>query len=125
MLAYSPIAMGVLSGKYFFTDAGPNDARFNIYKGKYSEGESRYNLSNPMLKATVQEYIGIAKMFGISPACLAVAFVLGHPLIASVVFGATKSWQLKEVLSASKIHLSAEIIAEINKVHATYPNPCP
>ncbi|XP_028553435.1 uncharacterized protein LOC110101641 isoform X3 [Dendrobium catenatum] len=113
LLAYSPMAMGILSGKYFSTDAGPNDARFNIYKGKYSEGESRYNLSNPIMKAAVLEYIGIAKKYGISPACLA------------IVFGATKTSQLKEVLEASKIHLSVEIVDEINKVHATYPNPCP
>lgn len=53
------------------------------------------------------------------------AFVLRHPLIASAVFGATKSWQLKEVLNASKIHLSAEIVAQINKVHSTCPNPSP
>ncbi|XP_020575907.1 uncharacterized protein LOC110021618 isoform X7 [Phalaenopsis equestris] len=79
MLAYSPMAMGILSGKYFSTDAGPNDARFNIYKGKYSEGESRYNLSNPILKAAVHEYIVIAKKFGISPTCLAVVLTPVNP----------------------------------------------
>lgn len=53
------------------------------------------------------------------------AFVLRHPLVASAVFGATKVWQIKEVLEATKIDLSADIIAEINEVHARYPNPCP
>ena len=53
------------------------------------------------------------------------AFVLKHDLVASAVFGATKPWQLREVLQASKIQLIMEIIAEINKVHARYPNPCP
>jgi aryl-alcohol dehydrogenase-like predicted oxidoreductase len=53
------------------------------------------------------------------------AFVLRHPLVASAVFGATKLWQLDEVLEASKIHLTEEIFSEISDVHARYPNPCP
>ncbi|XP_073100175.1 uncharacterized protein [Elaeis guineensis] len=94
-------------------------------RGRYSEGESRYNLSNPILKSAVQEYADIAGKYGFSPASLSIAFVLKHPLVASAVFGATKAWQLREVLQASKIHPTMEIIAEINKVHARYPNPCP
>jgi len=53
------------------------------------------------------------------------AFVLRHPLVASAVFGATKLWQLYEVLQAARIHLPEEIPFEINDVHARYPNPCP
>ncbi|RZR99475.1 hypothetical protein BHM03_00029023, partial [Ensete ventricosum] len=53
------------------------------------------------------------------------AFVLIHPLVASAVFGATKVWQLREVVEACKVHLTSEMTAEINKVHARCPNPCP
>lgn len=53
------------------------------------------------------------------------AFVLIHPLVASAVFGATKVWQLREVVEACNVHLTSEMTAEINKVHARYPNPCP
>jgi aryl-alcohol dehydrogenase-like predicted oxidoreductase len=53
------------------------------------------------------------------------AFVLRHPLVASAVFGATKLWQLHEVLQAARIQLAEEILVEINDVHARYPNPCP
>ncbi|WOK93337.1 hypothetical protein Cni_G02034 [Canna indica] len=125
LLAYSPMAMGILSGKYFCPAGGPSDARMNLFRGRYSEGESRYNLSNVTLKAVVEEYINIARKFDLSPASLAIAFVLIHPLVASVVFGATRLWQLKEVVEASKIHVTAEMIADINRVHARYPNPCP
>jgi len=45
------------------------------------------------------------------------AFVLRHPLVASAVFGATKLWQLYEVLQAARIHLPKEILAEINNLH--------
>ncbi|KAL5983977.1 hypothetical protein ACLOJK_018079 [Asimina triloba] len=44
--------------------------------------------------------------------------VLVHPLVASVIFGAAKPWQLKEVIEACNVHLTQEIIAEINRVHA-------
>ncbi|KMS96549.1 hypothetical protein BVRB_8g201980 isoform D [Beta vulgaris subsp. vulgaris] len=53
------------------------------------------------------------------------AFILEHSLVASAVFGATKIWQLEEILNASHIELGAEVIAEINMVHSRYPNPCP
>ncbi|XP_027345069.1 uncharacterized protein LOC113857412 [Abrus precatorius] len=125
LLAYSPLAMGILSGKYFSPGGGPTDARLNLFKGKYSEGESRYNLSNRVIKAATVEYLNIAKTYGLHPVSLAIAFVLRHPLVASAVFGATKSWQLQEVLNACKIELSYEVIEEINKIHSRFPNPCP
>lgn len=53
------------------------------------------------------------------------AFVLRHPLVASVVFGVTKSWQLLDILNAVKVELTPEIISEIDKIHSRFPNPCP
>ncbi|XP_015575614.2 protein tas-like isoform X2 [Ricinus communis] len=125
LLAYSPLAMGILSGKYFAPDGGPVDARLNLFKGRYSEGESRYNLSNHMIKAATMEYIGIAKKYGLHPVSLAIAFVLRHPLVASTVFGATRSWQLQEIINGCKVELKPEIIKDIDKIHARFPNPCP
>ncbi|XP_050110697.1 uncharacterized protein LOC126589455 isoform X1 [Malus sylvestris] len=125
LLAYSPLAMGILSGKYFSPDGGPPDARLNVFRGKYSEGESRYNLSNHIIRAAALEYIKIAEKYILHPVSLAIAFVLSRSLVASVVFGATKSWQLQEVLDGCKVELTPEVIAEINKVHERVPNPCP
>lgn len=73
----------------------------------------------------MKEYRRISIKYGVCPAILAIAFVLRHPLVGSAVFGATKLRQLQEVLEATKIHLCEEIVAEINDVHARYPNPCP
>lgn len=126
LLAYSPMAMGILSGKYHSSDdSGPLDARMNLFKGRYSEGESRYNLQNPKLESAVKEYTRIGVKYGISPSTLAVAFVLRHPLVGSAVFGVTKSWQLEQVLQATCVHLCEEILAEIDDVHARFSNPCP
>ncbi|PSS06245.1 Protein tas like [Actinidia chinensis var. chinensis] len=125
LLAYSPLAMGILSGKYFSPHGAPTDARLNLFKGRYSEGESRYNLSNTIIKEATKAYLDIARKYGFHPVSLAVAFVLKHSLVASAVFGATKLWQLQEVLDACKVELNPEIIADVDKVHTTYPNPCP
>ncbi|GAB4841204.1 hypothetical protein Ancab_021949 [Ancistrocladus abbreviatus] len=125
LLAYSPLAMGILSGKYFSGDGGPADARLNRFRGRYSEGESRYDLSKAVIKAASKEYLGIAAKYGLHPVSLAIAFVLRHPLVASTVFGATKLWQLQEVVNACQVKLNADILEEIDRVHARYPNPCP
>ncbi|KAK2649284.1 hypothetical protein Ddye_016773 [Dipteronia dyeriana] len=125
LLAYSPLAMGILSGKYFSPDGGPGDSRLNLFKGRYLEGESRYNLSNNIIKAATKEYLDIAKRHGLHPVSLAIAFVLRHPLVASTIFGATKSWQLREVLNSCNVELTSELMAEISRIHVRYPNSCP
>nr|XP_027097622.1 uncharacterized protein LOC113717140 isoform X3 [Coffea arabica] len=125
LLAYSPLAMGILSGKYFSLDKGPPDARFNLFRGRYAEGESRYNLSKTSIKAATESYLEIAEEYNIHPVSLAIAFVLRHPLVASAIFGATTVWQIQEVLNACSVNLSDDIIADVNKVHSRFPNPCP
>lgn len=125
LLAYSPLAMGILSGKYLSSDGGPSDGRLNLFRGRYAEGESRYNLSKITIENAVQEYLSIAEKYNIHPVSVALGFVLGHPLVGSVIFGATKLWQMQEVLQACHVKLSPEIIADINEVHSIYTNPCP
>ncbi|MFS7917933.1 hypothetical protein Hanom_Chr03g00195011 [Helianthus anomalus] len=55
--------MGLLSGKYLLPDGGAADARLNLFRGRYSEGESRYNLSNP----TIREAIKVIPIFRAVP----------------------------------------------------------
>ncbi|XP_042491389.1 protein tas-like isoform X4 [Macadamia integrifolia] len=117
LLAYSPLAMGILSGKYFSLGGGQVDARMNLFRGEYAEGESRYNLSNSLIKAATEAYLDIAEKYALSPVSLAIAFVLKHPLVGSAVFGATKEWQLREVLRAFDVKLTPEITVEIEEVH--------
>ncbi|KAD3336635.1 hypothetical protein E3N88_32154 [Mikania micrantha] len=74
LLAYSPLAMGLLSGKYLLPDGGADDARLNLFRGRYSEGESRYNLSNPTIREATKAYISIAERYGIHPVSLAIGF---------------------------------------------------
>ncbi|XP_039161315.1 protein tas-like [Eucalyptus grandis] len=87
LLAYSPLAMGILSEVF------PRDTWASSYinwassPGRYSEGESRYNLSNSIVTAAIMGYLKIADKYGLRPVVLAIAFVLRHPLVASAIFG--------------------------------------
>ncbi|XP_020530807.1 uncharacterized protein LOC18446836 isoform X2 [Amborella trichopoda] len=78
LLAYSPMAMGLLSGKYLSPGGGPFDARMNFFRGKYPEGESRYNLSKANIIAATTAYKKIAENHGLSPACLAIEIELSR-----------------------------------------------
>jgi aryl-alcohol dehydrogenase-like predicted oxidoreductase len=125
LLAYSPLAMGLLSGKYLSADGGSKDARLNLYKGRYAEAECRYDFSKPNLMPAVSAYVDIARKYGISPVALAIGFVLQHSLLMSVVIGATKVSQLKEILQAYDVTITDEIRSEIDAVYQRYPNPAP
>jgi aryl-alcohol dehydrogenase-like predicted oxidoreductase len=56
---------------------------------------------------------------------MALAFVTQQPFITSNIIGATNLKQLKENIDSIHLHLSEEIIKEINEVHTLIPNPAP
>eukprot|EP00250_Pteridium_aquilinum_P007904 c17524_g1_i1 orf=160-1245(+) len=125
LLAYSPLAMGLLSGKYCGKDGGPSNARLNLYKGQYAEAECRYNLRKPNVMPAVKAYVEIAQQHNLSPVALAIGFVLRHPLVKSIVIGATNATQLQEILDACELEFTPQMLSDINQVHNRYPNPCP
>jgi aryl-alcohol dehydrogenase-like predicted oxidoreductase len=125
LLAYSPLAMGLLSGKYLAPDGGPTGARLNKYRGRYAEGEARYG-PKPNARAAVVAYTALAAEAGLAPAALALRFALGHPLAAAAVTGATDAAQLAELADAAAAPpLGADLRAAVDAVHARYPNPLP
>lgn len=125
LLAYSPLAMGLLSGKYLSDYGGSSQFRLNKYRGRYAEAECRYSMAKPNVLPAIKAYVEIAQRHNLSPVALAIGFVLKRPLVTSVVIGATKLWQLREILDAARVHLSEDILAEIDRVHERYPNPTP
>ncbi|MBK1692079.1 NADP(H)-dependent aldo-keto reductase [Ectothiorhodospira mobilis] len=116
LLAYSPLAFGVLSGKYL--DASPPDGRVTLYSRF-----SRY--SGETGTAATRAYVDIAQRHGLSPARMALAFVHSRPFVTSTIIGATKMPQLEEDMDSLDDVLSEEVLAEIEAVHARYPIPCP
>ncbi|MDG2052247.1 MAG: NADP(H)-dependent aldo-keto reductase [Flavobacteriaceae bacterium] len=116
-LAYSPLAFGVLAGKYLNNNK-PENARVTLFPNynRYSSQQSN--------EAT-NRYHEIAKKHGISLTQMALAFVTQQPFITSNIIGATNLNQLKENIDSINLILSDEIISEINAIHNQIPNPAP
>jgi len=114
LIPYSPMAFGVLSGKYL--DGMPKDSRVALYPSY-----NRY--SSPEAAVAVRKYNAIAEKYNMSLAQMSLAFVNQLPFVTSNIIGASKISQLKENIDSINIELSDKIIKEINAVHAIHPNP--
>ena len=117
LLAYSPLAFGVLSGKYIKGTAADN-ARLNLFPrfARYSSAQST--------EATKQ-YLDLANDIGISLTTLSLAFVNQRPFVTSNIIGATNLEQLEENINSIETKLSGDTLARINEIHAKIPNPAP
>ena len=118
LLAYSPLAFGMLTGKYD-NGAKPDDARLTLYGDMFT----RY--TKPKGLRYSEKFNDIAKKNNLSPAAMALSFVNSREFITSNIIGATNLDQLKENINSYKISLSSEVIDEIEKVHNENPYPCP
>ncbi|ELH0897057.1 NADP(H)-dependent aldo-keto reductase [Vibrio fluvialis] len=117
LLAYSPMAFGVLSGKYL-NGARPTGARCSLF-----ERFQRY-FTPQGLKAT-EAYVNLAREFGLDPAQMALAFVNQRPFVASNIIGATNLQQLKSNIDSLELELSEELLFKIQEIGTLYSNPCP
>ncbi len=119
LLAYSPLAFGLLSGKYY-AGAKPKDARLNMPLYKPLQ---RYN--NPETQKASDAYTDLAKEHGLEPAQMALAFINSRPFVSSNIIGATNLEQLKMNIDSADIKLSDEVLAGIEAIHKSQPNPAP
>ncbi len=117
LLAYSPMAFGVLSGKYL-NGARPTGARCSLF-----ERFQRY-FTPQGLKAT-EAYVNLAREFGLDPAQMALAFVNQRPFVAANIIGATNLQQLKSNIDSLELELSEELLLKIQEIGTRYSNPCP
>lgn len=117
LLAYSPLAFGVLSGKYITRTAADN-ARLKLFPrfARYSSKQST--------EAT-KRYLKIAEKHDLSLTQMALSFVNDRPFMTSNIIGATNLEQLEENIDSINLTLSQEILDDINAVHAKIPNPAP
>ena len=117
LLAYSPMAFGVLSGKYIKGTAADN-SRLTLFPRF-----ARYS-SEQATEATKQ-YLKLAEANNLSLAQMALAFVNQRPFVVSNIIGATTLEQLKENIDSINVELSDELLNKINAIHAAIPNPAP
>ena len=117
LLAYSPLAFGVLSGKYLNNNR-PQGARLSLFKRF-----TRYTGSLG-IKAT-KAYVNLAREHGLDPVQMALAYVNTRSFLTSNIIGATTMDQLRSNLGSLDVTLSEEVLQGIEDIHTRHPNPCP
>jgi aryl-alcohol dehydrogenase-like predicted oxidoreductase len=117
LLAYSPLAFGVLSGKYLHA-AQPDGARLTLFKQF-----DRYN--DDIANEATQGYVNIAKKHGLDPAQMALAYINSRSFLTSNIIGATSMEQLRSNIASAEIELGSAVLSEIEAIHQSIPDPCP
>lgn len=99
--------------------------RLNLHRERYSEDGKRYARREPVV-AAVRQYAELAREWGLTPAEMALAWVLNNSLVTTAVIGATSLLQLRELIAAAEgPPLDPELLAACDRVHALSPNPTP
>jgi len=116
LIPYSPLAGGVLSGKYN-DGALPAGARFTFY---LEAGERQQKMAsrfvNERTLAATARFQAIADGAGMSVVTMATAWSKQHDFVASTIVGATSAEQLPDILAAADLTLPAEVLKQIDEV---------
>jgi aryl-alcohol dehydrogenase-like predicted oxidoreductase len=110
-IVWSPLAQGVLTGKYLPGAEAPTGSRATGIEG----GEMTWLLRDEVLEP-VQEYAAICREAGYTPAAVALAWVLQNENVSSAIVGASRPEQIAENVKALDIDLEPDFVAAIEKV---------
>jgi aryl-alcohol dehydrogenase-like predicted oxidoreductase len=116
LLAYSPLAGGMLSGKYM-GGTKPPAARFTAFD------TLGVRFRKPLVAEAVEAYAKVAKERGVSVVQLALGYVKSRWFLGALIVGATSLAQLREDIAAAQFTLDADTLAAIAAVQLRYPNP--
>ena len=111
-IVWSPIAQGVLTGKYLPGQAPPEGSRATDATGS---GFIKGFLRDEVLEK-VQQLKPLAEQAGLSMAALAVAWVLQNDNVASAIIGATKPEQVRDNVAAAGVRLDPELLRQVDDV---------
>ncbi len=117
LLAYSPLAFGMLTGKYRHGQQ-PANARLTLFKQF-----ARY--TNEQAEAATEAYCRLAEERGVSPTQLALQFVTTRPFVTSNIIGATNLNQLRENLDSVNLAWDKDLEKELEAIHTRFPFPAP
>ncbi len=115
LLAYSPLAAGLLTGKYQEGNV-PNNSRLQASPGLMGRFNKRSLLA-------VKNYLNIAEKYEINPIHMALAYCNQKQFMGSIIFGATTKKQLETIISGLDLKLSTEMLNDLDKVHREFPFP--
>jgi aryl-alcohol dehydrogenase-like predicted oxidoreductase len=116
LLAYSPLAAGMLSGKYA-DGLQPPATRFTLFDTLGAR------FRKPIVHEAVAAYLALARRLGLSPVQLALGYVKTRWFVGASIIGATTMAQLAEDIAAAQFELDAGVLAEIAAVQVRFPNP--
>ncbi|PAV27297.1 aryl-alcohol dehydrogenase-like predicted oxidoreductase [Tamilnaduibacter salinus] len=117
LLAYSPLAFGMLSGKYV-GGRKPEGARLTRF-----ERFARYTTEQGY--AATEAYAELAQEAGLSLAQMALSYINSRPFLTSNIIGATTLGQLRENIGTMDLTLPDDLLERIEAVHRQYTYPCP
>ena len=115
LLAWSPLARGMLSGKYL-NGARPTGSRLTI-------DPRPDRRSTPQSEEAIKAYINLANQYEVDPCQMALAFVNTRPFVTSTIIGATNIQQLKNNIDSIDLDLGKEVLAGIDRIHRELPIP--
>ena len=115
LLSFSPLACGILSGKYL-NNKVPVNSRKSIYK-------DLGNRVNGKASNAAYEYLKVANKHNIDPCQMALSFCLHNPLMTSVIFGSTNENQLLNSINSINVNFTNELRSTINNVYRRHPLP--
>ena len=118
-LPWSPLAMGVLSGKYL---EGSEVYNSRLTLDEKSKDRYGYRLTENVQKAT-SAYVELARAHNLDPCQMAIAFCMSRPFVASPIIGASSLDQLKINIGAIDVTLNEEILSAIDEINKSYPDP--
>ena len=113
LMVWSPLAGGLLSGKYDRDSKGPQGSRRVSFDFPPVDRERAF--------ACVDAMRAVAKQHNVSVARIALAWLLHRPFVMSVIVGATSIEQLEDNIAATEVSLSAEELAQLDRVSALPP----
>ena len=115
LLAFSPLAAGLLAGKYQ-AGAVPLGSRMSLTPDLGGRKTER-------AFEAVDAYLKIAAKHGLDPTQMALAWCKTRPFMGSIIFGSTTMEQLDICLGAIDLDLSDEVLSDINAAHRACPMP--
>jgi len=115
LLSYSPLAAGLLTGKYQDSSI-PEGSRMTL-------NPDLGGRKTPRVFKAVDAYIKIALKYGLDPVQMSLSWCMNRPFMCSTIFGATNTAQLDRALGAAKLRIEPDVAKEIDSVHRQFPMP--
>ncbi len=107
VLVWSPLAKGMLTGRYRKGQPLPDSLRVKVFAKQMSD-EARLD--------TVEQLIGVAQQAGLSLTHMAMAFTIAHPGVTSAILGPRTMEQLDDLLAGAEVALTDEILDQIDQI---------